>query len=139
MYTISGSDSMQKRGDILEQFKKENNAILFLTYAIGAEGLNLQSAQTVLLLDFYWNDGKTKQAIARVFRMGQLSKTVDVYYFVSNTAIEKAVFTKHCEKLKVLEEIQSGNMKSKVSTIKMKDIINLIETQENKELINLVN
>jgi len=138
VYTICGSDSMQTRFEILEQFKKETNAVLLLTFAIGAEGLNLQCAQTVLLLDFYWNDGKTKQAIARVFRSGQLARVVDVYYFISNTAIEQAVFKKHNEKLKILAEIQNGAMVSKVTTIKMKDIVTLIRTQENKDLLNMI-
>jgi SNF2 family DNA or RNA helicase len=82
------------------------NGILLLTYQVGANGLNLQCSNTVLLLDFWWNTGKINQAIARVLRYGQEAKKINIYYFTSNTGIEKILFDKQQAKLIVAKECQ---------------------------------
>lgn len=139
IYTLTSNMNVKKRGEIISQFannidNKKN--ILLLTYELGAEGLNLQSSNTVLLVDFAWNDGKTQQAIARVLRFGQKSNVVNVYLFTSNTGIEKAMFIKHSEKLSVLNELSVGQAKTKVKNINVKAIITIIEHNDNIKAIN---
>ncbi len=133
IYTLGGSASIQKRADVVEEFKtregKKGN-ILLLTYNIGCEGLNLQSANTVLLLDMFWNDGKTQQAIARVLRNGQCSEEVNVYMFTSNTGVESAIYNKQFDKLTMLDELRTGGMKTKPKTIKVKELIKLINMED---------
>ena len=78
-YIITSTMSSKKRSKILDKFQEGNGNILLLTYDIGSEGLNIQkNCHTVLLTDFYWNNGKTSQSIARVLRYGQLSKEVNI-------------------------------------------------------------
>ena len=78
-YIITSTISSKKRSKILDKFQEGNGNILLLTYDIGSEGLNIQkNCHTVLLTDFYWNNGKTSQSIARVLRYGQLSKEVNI-------------------------------------------------------------
>jgi SNF2 family DNA or RNA helicase len=138
--TIKSTMSSKKRISVLEEFNKEElGKILFLTYDIGSEGLNLQVANTVLLLDFYWNDGKTNQSIARVLRYGQLSNEVNIYFFTSNTGIEKALFEKQDLKLQLISELETGNPKTKVSKMKVNQIINIIETEDNIRALEKIN
>ena len=61
--------------------KKSKNGILLLTFGIGANGLNLQCADTVLIADFWWNADKTRQAIARILRYGQEATCINIYYY----------------------------------------------------------
>jgi SNF2 family DNA or RNA helicase len=136
VFIVTSTMTSVKRSKVLEEFNKGNNGkngnILLLTYEIGSEGLNLQKiANTVLLVDFVWSDGKTSQAIARVLRYGQESKEVNIYYFISNTAIEKVIFDKHKLKLQILEELEKGGMKTNMTKITVKDIIKIIEKEEN--------
>jgi SNF2 family DNA or RNA helicase len=134
--TLSSSMSMKKRVETIDFFNDtDDNTVLLLTYDIGGEGLNLQTSSTVLLTDFWWNSAKTKQAIARVLRFGQ-KKTVNVYYFTGNTAIENAMLDKHVSKLEVLEELQNGKMTKKISSFTVKDIIKIINTEDNVNKIN---
>jgi SNF2 family DNA or RNA helicase len=134
--TLSSSMSMKKRVEIIDSFNNtDDNTVLLLTYEIGGEGLNLQTSSTVLLTDFWWNSAKTKQAIARVLRFGQ-KNTVNVYYFTGNTAIENAMLSKHETKLEVLEEIQHGKMTKKISSFTIKDIIKIINSEDNVNKIN---
>lgn len=130
--SINSNMNINKRNNILEKFKKDNN-ILLLTYKLGSEGLNLQCADIVMLLDFEWSSNQTNQAIARVVRSGQIKKEIDIYYYISNLAIEKALFQKQKEKLLMLEELKTGVIFMKLKKIKVNDIINLITSEENIE------
>jgi len=137
---LTSTLSTETRGELIETFNNSTNDILLLTYAIGAEGLNLQSCKTMLLLDLYWNIGKINQAIARIFRPGQLSKEIDVYYFMANTGMEKALLQKNKEKMKMLNEVKSGNMKSKLKNITVNEVIKIIEIEDNiNDLMSNIN
>jgi len=134
---LTSSMSIIKRGKVIEEFNNPENkdTILFLTYELGAEGLNLQCSHTVLIVDFWWNSGKTCQAIARVNRYGQKSNVVNVYFFTANTGIEKALFVKQKEKLIVLDELENGPIKSEVKSMKIDEILKLIDVNENTSLL----
>lgn len=129
VYSIDADMSIKKRGKVIEEFKS-GNGVLIMTYNIGCEGLNLQESNTAMLVDLDWNDGKTKQAIARVLRSGQHSDEVNVYIFTSNTGIEKAIYEKHEMKLNILEEIKEGPMKHKVTSMKTKEILKILCIEE---------
>lgn len=133
-YTISATMSISARGQEIENFKNSVNSILFLTYQLGSEGLNLQFCDTILFADMYWNMGKINQAEARVIRPGQLAKNVDLYYFISNTAIEKGILEKHNDKLVVIDEIKTGSMKTQIRTLKTADIIKILNDENNKNI-----
>jgi SNF2 family DNA or RNA helicase len=134
-FTLSASMSSKRRGDTLVEFGESRNGVLLLTYEVGAEGLNLQCSSTILMLDFWWNSGKTQQATARVLRYGQLSEVVNVYYFMSNTGVEKAVFKKQFEKQAMLAELKDGPMVTKLQSINVNDIISIIDAEDNARLI----
>jgi SNF2 family DNA or RNA helicase len=122
--------SHDKRGKILEDFEKTKNGVLLLTYNLGSDGLNLQCASTVLICDFWWNSGKTKQSVARVNRFGQLAKEINIYYFTSNTGIEKGLFEKHHSKMKIEGEILYGHQETNIKVFSTEQILKLIETDE---------
>jgi len=130
VFTINPTHSPQKRGEILVDFEKSKNGVLVLTYSLGSDGLNLQCANTVLIADYWWNSGKTKQGVARINRYGQLAPEVHVYYFTSNTGIEKAIFGKHHDKMKIQDELMVGHQISKIKKIKTEDILKIIEYDE---------
>lgn len=135
VFTMCSTMNTQKRARVLDEFKDTNDGILLLTYELGAEGLNLQMSHTILMLDFWWNAGKTQQAIARILRYGQKSEIVNVYYFMSNTGVEKAVFEKQSDKLSILNELKDGPMQTKLKSIQVKDIITFIEKEDNKMMM----
>lgn len=133
VFALTATMTTKTRGKTLEAFNESENGVLLMTYDLGAEGLNIQSSHTVLLVDLWWNAAKTQQAICRVFRFGQESPVVNAYYFTSNTGIEKALLDKHSDKLNVLEEIKSGPLKSTVKNINIKDILKILNVEENNE------
>lgn len=134
-FTIKGSDNLTKRNKVIEEFKNSKNGVLGMTYEIGSEGLNLQFAHVALLVDFFWNDSKTSQAIARIMRYGQLSEKVYIYLFTSHTGIENAIFSKQKIKLEIIEELKIGSSNKKIKNLNMNDVLKMIDTQENQDTL----
>lgn len=124
--TLHARMNTMKRGQVVEEFSQTSNGIFLLTYDIGAEGLNLQKCNNIVLMDTWWNAGKIKQAVARCLRHGQ-TKDVNAYFLTSHTGIEGALFGKNIEKLDVLEEIAVGKKKSRVTTLDMEGVIRVID------------
>jgi SNF2 family DNA or RNA helicase len=135
VFTIGGTMSTIKRGQILEDFSKTPNGILLLTYDVGSNGLNLQCSNTVMLLDYWWNAGKTKQAIARVLRYGQTADIVNIYYFTSNTGLEENLYKKQKYKLIAAEELLNGSIKTTIPKLSIKDILKFINTEDNINIL----
>ncbi len=136
LFCLKSEMSAKKRGDIISNIRDNNKkSILLTTYDIGAEGLNLQFANIVILVDFWWNSGKTKQAIARSARLGQLSEKVYVYFFVSNTSIENALFLKQEDKINCLNNIDSGPIDDNIKSSKINDILGLVEEGKNGKIL----
>lgn len=135
VFTMDASLSINGRGDLLKEFQESANGILLLTYQLGAEGLNLQFASTVLLVDFWWNAAKTQQAIARIFRFGQISEEINVYFFSANTGIEEILFKKQRAKLSILEDLKTGGTRTKVPKLNLNQIIRMIEMSDNRRLL----
>jgi SNF2 family DNA or RNA helicase len=136
IFKLSSTQSVVARGKLINEFQTNpDNSILFTTYELGAEGLNLQCANVVIILDMWWNQAKTQQAVARVVRRGQKHREVDVYFFTSNTGIEKALFAKQQDKLILLDEIKRGTIKHVVKSLKMEEILRLIDMNENYDYL----
>lgn len=129
VYTLEGDMPGKKREKILEDCQNSDEFILFLTYKIGSSGLNVQFADTVIILDIEWMEATTSQAIARVARQGN-DQEINVYILISNTGIENAIYKKQINKAQVINELQTGTVKTERDRFKVSDIIVLLE-QEN--------
>ena len=134
-FTIDGSMSIPKRETVVKTFEEHPNGILFLPYAIGAEGLNLQKASVVMLMDLWWNSSKTQQAIGRVFRPGQKALEIFVYIFVSNTGMETEIIRKTIIKQAILKDLHNGSTDKIVPKLKVEQIIKIINTEYNRDML----
>ena len=120
--------SPTERLNVINECRNSDDFILLLSYKIGSSGLNLQFADTVIILDYTWNSLQTRQAIARVLRKGQENK-VTIYYTVSNTEFENQILQKHLDKIKISQEVAEGPIKSKVVKITISEVIELISRE----------
>jgi SNF2 family DNA or RNA helicase len=137
-FRMTAEMSLDARGKLIEDFRNTKNSILLMTYELGANGLNLQFAATVLLVDFWWNAARTQQAIGRIFRFGQLADQVNIYFFSANTGIEKIIFEKQSAKIQILNELKVGGQETKVPKINMENVIKMIELEDNKRLLKKI-
>ena len=88
--TLTVAQNMIQRGNILASFTLDPNfRVLLVSLKAGGEGLNLQVANNVILLDPWWNPAAELQAIQRVHRIGQRKPVRAV-----KLAIEKSIETR---------------------------------------------
>jgi SNF2 family DNA or RNA helicase len=76
------------RGGIIERFQTGDMPVFLASLKAGGVGLNLTSADCVILFDPWWNPAVEDQAIDRVHRIGQ-TKPVFVYRLVAEATIEE--------------------------------------------------
>lgn len=90
-FYLDGQTPNQKRQELVKNFNESENVKLFLiSLKAGGLGLNLTSADYVLLLDPWWNPAVEQQAIDRTHRIGQ-TKTVISYRFISKNSVEEKI------------------------------------------------
>eukprot|EP00438_Fugacium_kawagutii_P006048 Skav218231 [mRNA] locus=scaffold4566:87596:88795:+ [translate_table: standard] len=66
---ISGKTTMKERNRIIKQFREDDDMrVLLISLQVGGEGLNLQVANKVFLLDPWWNPAMEQQAYQRAHR-----------------------------------------------------------------------
>jgi len=94
---IDGTVAQKRREDILREFKEDSDkTVLFLTYKVGAEGINVTCANNIVFLEPWWTPSTFQQGIARIWRTGQ-KKCVSVYYMIMRGTIEERII-KICQR-----------------------------------------
>ena len=87
-----GGMTMQAREDSLSAYNRDPSLkVILISLKAGGEGLNLQVADHVFLLDPWWNPACEMQAIQRAHRIGQTRQVKAVRLICSGTIEEKIV------------------------------------------------
>jgi len=99
---IDGSTAHEDRIAAIDDYNKEGSDkfVFLLTTRAGGLGINLTSADIVVLYDSDWNPQADLQAMDRAHRIGQ-TKQVVVYRFVTDNAIEEKVLERAAQKLRL--------------------------------------
>eukprot|EP00933_Yihiella_yeosuensis_P081818 TRINITY_DN9549_c2_g3_i1.p1 TRINITY_DN9549_c2_g3~~TRINITY_DN9549_c2_g3_i1.p1 ORF type:complete len:811 (-),score=185.72 TRINITY_DN9549_c2_g3_i1:145-2577(-) len=117
---LDGQVAHAERRERIDRFNADPKLNVFLLSArAGGLGLNLQSADTVILFDLDWNPQNDKQAIARVHRVGQKNE-VRVVRLVSDSAVERHMEQRCAEKLEMEQKIMGAGMFRKTVTQDMR-------------------
>jgi len=115
---IDGSTNQTDRDAGMEAFNAPNSEkfLFLLSTRAGGLGINLQTADTVILYDSDWNPQMDLQAQDRAHRIGQ-KKQVHVYRFCSEDTIEEKIIEKAMKKLFLdAVVIQKGRLMEKSSS-----------------------
>lgn len=99
---IDGSTAHEDRISAIDEYNKPESEkfVFLLTTRAGGLGINLTTADTVVLYDSDWNPQADLQAMDRAHRIGQ-TKQVVVYRFVTDNAIEERVLERAAQKLRL--------------------------------------
>jgi ATP-dependent helicase STH1/SNF2 len=89
---LDGNVKAGERGQLVKDFndKNSNYFVFLLSTRAGGLGLNLQSADTVIIFDSDWNPQQDLQAMARAHRIGQ-TKKVSVLRLVTSGTVEERI------------------------------------------------
>lgn len=120
---IDGSTAHEDRIAAIDDYNKEGSEkyLFLLTTRAGGLGINLTSADIVILFDSDWNPQADLQAMDRAHRIGQ-TKQVVVYRFVTDNAIEEKVLERAAQKLRLDQlVIQQGRAQQPTKNATSKD------------------
>jgi len=97
--SLSGSTSSEERERRMDDFNAPNSDyfIFLLSTRAGGLGLNLATADTVIIFDSDWNPAMDAQAQDRAHRIGQ-TRTVSVFRLVTNSPVEEKILSRATEK-----------------------------------------
>nr|AQX44099.1 hypothetical protein [Dendrobium officinale] len=107
---LDGSTKTEERGAKLKLFNAPDSDyfMFLLSTRAGGLGLNLQTADTVIIFDSDWNPQMDQQAEDRAHRIGQ-KKEVRVFVLVSVGSIEEVILERAKQKMGIdAKVIQAG-------------------------------
>ncbi|KAF1825395.1 chromatin remodelling complex ATPase chain ISW1 [Dissoconium aciculare CBS 342.82] len=120
---IDGSTAHEDRIAAIDDYNKEGSEkfLFLLTTRAGGLGINLTTADIVVLFDSDWNPQADLQAMDRAHRIGQ-KKQVMVFRFVTENAIEEKVLERAAQKLRLDQlVIQQGRAQQQAKQNSSKD------------------
>lgn len=99
---IDGQTDHADRVNAIDEYNKPGSSkfVFLLTTRAGGLGINLTTADIVVLFDSDWNPQADLQAMDRAHRIGQ-TKQVNVFRFVTENAIEEKVLERAAQKLRL--------------------------------------
>jgi SWI/SNF-related matrix-associated actin-dependent regulator of chromatin subfamily A3 len=124
---IDGSMSAQVRDAGMTALESDpDTRILLASLSVCSVGLNLVSADTVILADSWWAPAIENQAVDRVHRLGQ-TRPCTVWRLIMEESIEERVLEIQAEKRKLVGKAFQEKAKGcKEKTTRMGDIFKLL-------------
>lgn len=138
---LDGSTKAEERAELVKVWNSPNSPhwLFILSTKAGGLGLNLQTADTVILFDTDWNPHMDLQAQDRVHRIGQ-EKEVRVFRLISHNTIEEKILEKAAFKKDVdAKVIQAGMFNTTANDNMRRELLRkLLEEDEDNEETQLL-
>merc|ERR1711881_358684 len=114
---LDGTTKTEERGDMLREFNQKDSEyfIFLLSTRAGGLGLNLQTADTVIIFDSDWNPHQDLQAQDRAHRIGQKNE-VRVLRLMTVNSVEERILAAARYKLNMDEKVIQAGMFNNRST-----------------------
>lgn len=126
---IDGNTPHEDRVSQIDDYNKPDSEkfIFLLTTRAGGLGINLATADIVIMYDSDWNPQVDLQAEDRAHRIGQ-KKQVVVFRFITDNAIEEKVIERATQKLKLDQVvIQQGKSSSQAKAATKEEMLAMIQ------------
>lgn len=124
-YLITGATPVAQRQQLTKAFNKGSRDAFLMSLKAGGVGLNLTGADTVILVDLWWNPAVEMQAISRAHRMGQ-EKVVQVYRLITKGSIEEKILLLQEKKRHLIKDVLEGDgLKTSLTLDDFKEILGI--------------
>lgn len=134
---LDGATKSDDRTELLKLFNAPNSEYFcfLLSTRAGGLGLNLQSADTVIIFDSDWNPHQDLQAQDRAHRIGQKNE-VRILRLVTEDSIEEMILERAVAKLEIDGKvIQAGKFDNKSTSEEQEALLRaLMEKEEERRL-----
>jgi superfamily II DNA or RNA helicase len=121
---LDGSTAVGKRKTLVEEFQAGDASVFLLSLKAGGTGLNLTAADTVVLLDPWWNPAVEAQAADRAHRIGQ-KRSVTIVRLVAQDTVENGILLMQSEKKELADALLDGTGAS--ATLSSDDLLRLMQ------------
>jgi hypothetical protein len=125
---IDGNTTYDEREDRIQAYnaKDSEKFIFLLSTRAGGLGINLQTADVVIIFDSDWNPQADLQAQDRAHRIGQ-TKTVQVFRLVTEDTVEVKVVERAQQKLKLdAMVVQQGRLADQEKKLSKNDLLDTL-------------
>ncbi|MGT2908203.1 DEAD/DEAH box helicase [Streptococcus dentiloxodontae] len=127
-YKLTGSTPSDSRQEMTRAFNQGSRDAFLISLKAGGVGLNLTGADTVILIDLWWNPAVEMQAISRAHRIGQ-EQNVEVYRLITRGTIEEKILELQENKKNLVTTVLDGNeSRASMSVDEIKEILGLKES-----------
>ncbi|MCC5788521.1 MAG: DEAD/DEAH box helicase family protein [Opitutales bacterium] len=114
------------RARLVEQFQKDSSIKVFvMTLKTGGLGLNLTAADTIYILDPWWNTAAESQAVDRAHRIGQ-KQTVFTFRLIARNTIEEKILELQKRKQNLVDQVVASDQ-SAFKNLSEDDVEHLFE------------
>ncbi len=126
---INGSVSPQRRQEILDRFEKApEGTVLAAQIQSGGTGLNIQSANVVVICEPQLKPSIENQAISRAYRMGQ-TRNVLVYRLLCENTVDERITEMLAEKQQIFDAFADKSHAAEAVEVDAKSLGNIIEEE----------
>uniref|UniRef100_A0A061QM65 SWI/SNF-related matrix-associated actin-dependent regulator of chromatin subfamily A member 5 n=1 Tax=Tetraselmis sp. GSL018 TaxID=582737 RepID=A0A061QM65_9CHLO len=125
---IDGNTAGDDRENAIDSFNQKDSEkfVFLLSTRAGGLGINLATADIVVLYDSDWNPQMDLQAMDRAHRIGQ-KKEVQVFRFCIANSVEEKVIEKAYKKLRLdALVIQQGRLTETKSSVNKDDLLSMV-------------
>ena len=124
-FKITGSTPAKERQEMTKAFNQGERSAFLISLKAGGVGLNLTGANTVILVDLWWNPAVEAQAIGRAHRIGQ-ERNVKVYRMITRGTIEEKIQELQDTKRNLVSTILDGaESRSSLSMEEIREILGI--------------
>ncbi|XJO76806.1 hypothetical protein BDV3_007283 [Batrachochytrium dendrobatidis] len=126
---LDGTTAHEDRINSIDEYNKPDSSkfIFLLTTRAGGLGINLATADIVIMYDNDWNPQVDLQAEDRAHRIGQ-KKQVVIFRFITENAIEEKVIDRATQKLRLDQlVIQQGRVIQPTKNSSKDDLVSMIQ------------
>lgn len=134
---INGSLSSAKRQEIIDNFEKApNGSILLSQIMAGGTGLNIQTANVVVICEPQFKPSTENQAISRSYRMGQ-TRNVLVFRLLCKDTVDETIRERLNKKQQIFDDFADQSIAAQHDfEINEKQFNSIMEEEYNKILKN---
>lgn len=102
---LDGDVTGDEREETLDMFKNKSLGydVLFISYKVGSEGLNLVEANNIVMCENWWTPVVQQQARSRAYRIGQ-KNIVNVWSIIVKNSIEEKIDEICSQKLRLIDD-----------------------------------
>ncbi|KAG8743951.1 hypothetical protein FRC10_011137 [Ceratobasidium sp. 414] len=133
---LDGGTKPDDRADLLKAFNAPNSEfdVFLLSTRAGGLGLNLQTADTVIIYDSDWNPHADLQAQDRAHRIGQKNSVV-ILRFITERSVEEHMLARAKQKLDMDGKvIQAGRFDNQSSAAESEAVLRMMLEADNEEV-----